>query len=548
VKKIYITVICLFIASIVFFISSFVYLDKNNRKTYYYVINSSGRDIGTIRVDKFVTEDKRIYKTALMAPYDEITTEIRAKIVYDRKYNLESYSAERVSGGAVETISIDKSDTGVSFISRLNSRFAFLEGIPVRKETFIFEEDSPATYPAIIENYDFLRGKSQGFSAISCFSDWELPPMKRFVTLTSVRDEYLKIERKKIKTENLLLKIKDYPQGSIWVAKIDRSLIKIEIPFLGLKITRTFSPRELTPKNYIGESGEYGSRDVTFKNNGANLSGTLTFPLKETRYPAVLLAGPDGPEDRNLRGLFADLAESLSKNGFTVLRFDKRGVGSSDGSLGSLSEDDEADDLAKALDLLAAQKEADPQNLFVLSHSQGALRALKLASEKDYIKGLILMAPEIYSRYGSQENFEDYDKIFFDQKWGRDYLKSVKKSLEDIKTRASQSKGSWALILWKRCFIKRVKEETDRRPSIFIKNVKVPVLILQGRLDSPSSMESSSLLDKMLEEDGNTGHALTYYGYLGRYFGKKVNDGIHRIHYEADKDVLDNISSWLHLH
>ncbi|MFH0764286.1 MAG: alpha/beta fold hydrolase [Candidatus Omnitrophota bacterium] len=544
-KKIYITVICLFAASIVIFISSFVYLDKNKRKTYYYVINSSGRDIGIIKVDKFVTEDKLIYKTAALVPYGEIITENRSKIVYDRKYNLESYAAERTANGAVETISVEKKGGGVSFVSRLNSCFAFLEDIPTRKETFIFEENSPATYLPIIENYDFARGRSQGFSAISCFMDWELPPMKRFVTLTSIRDEYLKIGRKKIKTENLLLKIKNYPQGSVWVAKIDRSLIKIEMPAVALKITRTFSPWELTSKNYIGRSKDYTSRDIAFKNNGVNLSGTLTFPLKEGKYPAVLLAGPDGPEDRNLRGLFADLAETLSRNGLTVLRFDKRGVGSSDGSLASLSEDEETDDLARALDLLAAQKEADPQSLFILGHSRGCFRALKLASEKNYIKGLILMAPEIYSRYGAKENFENYDKIFFDKKWGQDYLKSVKKSLEEIKDRASRSKGNWAFILWKRCFVKRVKEEMNRIPSLFIKNVKVPVLILQGRQDSPSSMESSFLLDRMLEDGGNISHALTYYGYLGRYFGKKVNDGIYKIHYAADKDVLDNIINWI---
>jgi len=548
VKKIYITVICLFAASIVIFISSFVYLDKNKRKTCYYVINSSGRDIGTIKVDRFVTEDKLIYKTASAAAYDEINAESRSKIVYDRKYNLEGYSAERTANGTLETIYVEKKDNGVSFVSRLNSRFSFLEDIPIRKETFIFEEDSPATYLPIIENYDFLRGGSQGFSAISCFSGWELPPMKRFVTLTSIRNEFLKIERKKIKTENLLLKIKNYPQGSIWVAKIDRSLIKIEIPSIALKITRTFSPEELTPKNYIGQSDGYASRDVTFKNNGANLAGTLTVPIKEGRYPAVLLAGPNGPEDRNLRGLFAGLAENLSKNGFTVLRVDKRGVGSSDGNFASLSGDEETDDLAKALDLLAAQKEADPQNLFILGHSQGALRALKLASDKNYIKGLVIMAPEIYSRYGIQENFENYDKIFFDNKWGQEYLKSVKKSLEEIKGGASRSKGNWALILWKRCFVKRVKEEMDEKPSLFIKNIKVPVLILQGGQDNPSSMESSSLLDRMLEDGGNTSHALTYYGYLGHYFGRKINNGTQRIHYEADKDVLDNIVSWLRLH
>jgi len=93
--------------------------------------------------------------------------------------------------------------------------------------------------------------------------------------------------------------------------------------------------------------------------------------------------------------------------------------------------------------------------------------------------------------------------------------------------------------------LKGIREELAERPKDAISSVKSPVLVLQGKEDEEVPMEFASYFDKALEEAGNPNHALVYYGYLGRFFGNLVNDGIHKMHYEVDKEVLENIKNWL---
>ena len=94
-------------------------------------------------------------------------------------------------------------------------------------------------------------------------------------------------------------------------------------------------------------------------------------------------------------------------------------------------------------------------------------------------------------------------------------------------------------------FLKKIREELSEKPSDFIKNIKMPVLILQGKEDEEASMEIAPKLDKALADIGNTGHTLTYYGYLGHFLGTAINDGRSQIHYEIDKEVAENIKNWL---
>ena len=208
-KKIYIVVSILFAASIIIFLLSFVYLDRVKHKIYYYAINLDGHEIGTIKIDKFDTEDKLIYKSVSNMPLAQLFTEERSKIALDTKYNIESYGKDRTANNVVESSYVTRDNDTISFLNQFESRFSYLNNIPIKRETFIFDEESPATYLPIIENYDFKKGGSQGFNALTFFPDLSLPPMRRFVTLTSIRDEYIEVGARKINTENLILKIKN---------------------------------------------------------------------------------------------------------------------------------------------------------------------------------------------------------------------------------------------------------------------------------------------------------------------------------------------------
>ena len=62
-RKLYISVAAFFLISLTAFVYSFVYLDKDKHRTYHYVVNHDGQNIGILKLDLYLTEEKRIYKS-----------------------------------------------------------------------------------------------------------------------------------------------------------------------------------------------------------------------------------------------------------------------------------------------------------------------------------------------------------------------------------------------------------------------------------------------------------------------------------------------------
>ncbi len=546
-RAIYTTVLSLFIVSVFLFIVSFAYLDRHNHITYYYDVSVNGQYSGTIKVDKFITEDKFVYKSVSNQPFMELFTEERARLDADRRYGLESYQKELFANGGEYLFYAEKRDNSVSFMTRPMSQFTCLGNVPVRKGIFVFEEDSPVTYLPIIENYDFKRGGAQGFNSLVYASDSRLPPAKKFVTLTSIKNEYLKVDRRKIKTENLLLKIKGLPSGSVWVARSDRSLIMIEIPSIGLKISRVFGLKEKFPKKRAIRNEKYTSREITFHGKNSQLSGTFTSPSDEitgkTAYPAVLLVWGAGPQDRDYQGFFESIADYLSQNGYCVLRFDKSGIGSSGGNSSSTTRDDEFDDINAALNFLKSQKNVNINRISVIAHSEGAFNAIKLASEGPDIRGVILMAPSVYLE--PQDAEAALRARAAREKWDDEYLNMALRAIPETNDRANKTKRDWGYVMGKRCYLKSIRVGSAVLPKETIQKVSTPILILQGKNDSQVSAEQAARADKALSDYGSMRHSVTYFSYLGHFFGKLINDGSYKMHYAVDKEVLVNIKDWL---
>ena len=551
-KAIYITVLLVFVISVSLFVISFVYLDRSNHRVFYYDVAVDGQYAGTTRIDKFITEEKLIYKSVSKTPFRELFTEERVRLDLDAKYNLEDYQKELFASGLSYLFYAVRKGDNISFLTRSMSRFISLSSVPVRKGTFVFEEDSPVTYFPIIENYDFRRGSAQGFNSIIYLPDRQLPPVKRFVTLTSIKDEHLKIGHRKIKTENLLLKIKGLPSGSIWVAKSDRSLMLMEIPSIGLKITRSFEPKEVAPKQPPSSSDACLSKDVLFQNKTINLSGTLTMPKEDVpsptadgKYPAILLIWGSGPQDRNYQGMFESIATYLPKYGYCVLRFDKRGVGTSGGEASLATPDSELEDLTAALNFLRSQNNVNTNRISLIAHSEGALDALRLSAENPDIKGVILAAP--FVDLEPQEAEEILRLRAAKEKWDDEYLKLVLRALQETRNKAVTTKRNWSYIAGKKCYMKAVRDEAMIKPLEVIEKVSAPILILQGRKDTDVLSEYAKSLDKALSEHGHAKHRITYLDNLGHFFGKLNVDGISRMRYIVDNEVLAAMRDWLNL-
>lgn len=321
--------------------------------------------------------------------------------------------------------------------------------------------------------------------------------------------------------------------------------MKLEVPAKNMTITRTFGPKAVKAVCRTIKPDGYVSKDLFFKAKGADLSGTLTFPSKEGRFPAVLFAPGVGPQDRDYQGLFAGLADHLSKNGLVCLRFDKRGVGSSGGELSSSTSSDEVEDLEAALQYLKDQNMVDPNNVILIGHAGGSIHAMKIAAKNSCVKGLIMMSPSIHTNPDDRAKKEEFQRMSQKTKWTDDYLDLVIRTVQETQNKVTGSNGDWVYILGKKCFLGNMRDNLTDKPPDVAGNPDLAVLILQGKDTDDPSGDASPALDKIIADAGNSRHTLTYYAYLGQFFGQKISDGLHRYYYDTDKEVLENVRNWL---
>lgn len=132
------------------------------------------------------------------------------------------------------------------------------------------------------------------------------------------------------------------------------------------------------------------------------LPGLLTLPENaQGPLPAVVLVQGSGPSDRNESvgavKPFYDLAQALAAQGIAVVRYDKRTYvyGEEIASSASYSsftvEEETIQDAIAAGELLAGDPRIDPDRIYLLGHSLGAMLAPRIVQESgELFAGMIL--------------------------------------------------------------------------------------------------------------------------------------------------------------
>lgn len=112
----------------------------------------------------------------------------------------------------------------------------------------------------------------------------------------------------------------------------------------------------------------YKKENVSFKNGDIPLAGLLMIPSTPGPHPALVLLHGSGPQDRYSMLPFVHF---LTRSGFAVLGYDKRGVGESGGDWRAASFDDLAGDAVAAIEYLKTRKEINAKQIGVIGVSQG---------------------------------------------------------------------------------------------------------------------------------------------------------------------------------
>lgn len=267
-------------------------------------------------------------------------------------------------------------------------------------------------------------------------------------------------------------------------------------------------------------NAQYSAENVTIPTpTGHTLAGTLTLPKsRRGPVPVVVTISGSGGQDRDesiigVRGYrpFVQFAESLAEAHVGLLRYDDRGIGESTGDPTTATTVDFADDTRAILDWLRTRPDVDPNRLFLLGHSEGAMIAPMVAATDTTLRGIILLSAPAHT--------------------GRRILDYQKAELSEDMMK----------LPWVRWFV-------DYDPLPVARRVQAPVLILHGETDRQVTADQAPLLAAAYRESGNQDVTVHIMPGINHLFLKDVTGAVAGYGSLTDtkvpEDVLALIRRW----
>jgi pimeloyl-ACP methyl ester carboxylesterase len=232
--------------------------------------------------------------------------------------------------------------------------------------------------------------------------------------------------------------------------------------------------------------------EVRFRSGELTLAGTLAVPAADEPVAAVLMLPGSGQTDRDdnakrlALNVFPPLSAAIEGQGIATFRYDKRGVGGSEGDYLTSDFDDRVSDAVAAVEWLRARPEVDAARVFALGHSEGALISVRLAAGAAPVAGAVLLAGA--ARTGEQillwQGRQIAGSLTGVSKWvvrllRIDILKSQRKALNRIRSSdvgVVRVQGRKINAAWMRQFM-----AYDPAPELA--RIEVPVLAVTGDRD-----------------------------------------------------------------
>ena len=288
------------------------------------------------------------------------------------------------------------------------------------------------------------------------------------------------------------------------------------------------------------------------------LEGRLVLPdSQDGSFPAVVLVHGSGASNMDERIYkltpFKDLAMGLAEGGIASIRYNKRTfIYRRKMRKQTVTVREETiEDAIRAAELLRSDPRIDPDKVFIIGHSMGAMLAPRIDAEGGNFRGLILMAgtpsrlEEILVRQFRQaaqskgsvmKAFVKLEDRIFSKKFTGLY------DLSDDEAKKRKFAGPATLYYFKEMGIKTAAD--------YLKETDKPVLIMQGGMDFqvlPS--EDFAAFQEQLQGRSNVEYRL--YEDLNHVFVKGIYNDImkarkeYNVEQHIDERVIEDISEFI---
>ncbi|WP_107037714.1 alpha/beta hydrolase [Brumimicrobium mesophilum] len=264
--------------------------------------------------------------------------------------------------------------------------------------------------------------------------------------------------------------------------------------------------------------------EVKIKSDKGTIYGNLIQVKKYKEAPVVIIIPGSGPTDRNGNSTFIQpnsyklLAQELSENGISSLRYDKLMIGESQGELTEKDYrfEDNSDQVTAWIDYLEKKKFT---NIILIGHSEGSLIGMLAAQQRKVSKFISLAGTGREIDVVLSEQIGNQSPIF---------LEETKTLLTKMKNGETVSEFSPELAgLFREDIQPYIISWLIYDPKIEIGKLDIPVLIIHGSTDIQVVKE-----DAKLQKEGNAEAEL------------KIIDGMNHVLKTAPENKEENMKTY----
>jgi pimeloyl-ACP methyl ester carboxylesterase len=427
----------------------------------------------------------------LGAPLDVVTR--TAEIEYDGQWHPTRLLLDGTSRGQDVTIRTTFAD-GHATSDILVGGVASKKADAVAADTVVLPNGFLGSYAALARR---LRGQRAGVT----LRGYIAPQVEVPIRIDDVVPERIETPRQAIASTRYALVISNPPPGgdmpvSVWI-DADGALLRMSLPAQGLDFARNDVASAATRTTAFSIPGDEA---VRIPASGFNLAANVTKPAgAKGPLPAIVLIGGSGSSDRDgvLAGIpvLGQIAADLVEAGFFVVRYDKRGVGQSGGRTETATISDYAEDVRAIVTWLEkSRKDVDKKRIGLVGHSEGAWVAMAVAARDKRVAAIALVAG--VGTRGGDLILEQQQQLFAQMKTPeaeRQEKIELQRRINDAALKGTGWEGipegmrNAADTPWFQSFL-------AFDPARVMKDVRQPVLVVQGELDTQVAPRHADLL------------------------------------------------------
>ncbi|MGB2600030.1 MAG: alpha/beta fold hydrolase [Candidatus Omnitrophota bacterium] len=552
-KKLIITLVITAIFAVVLIVLAFLYIDFAGHKTFPYDVFVGDELLGSVKVDRYATEDKVIYKARADYLNSVGCPLITEKLLSKKGKMLPLKYTREISGarGASQTILIEQNEDKTDFLFLSPPRFFSMKDFETGHKTLIFSPYNIMTYMPVMERYNFWKKGTQFFEVMIPI-DEPVPIFRDKIEVEYSGEEYISIMGRKAETELFTFRAKGLPEAKVFLSKYKHQILSLEVPKKNLRFVMVSEkglleklPLKMRPAPAEGKKGE----DVFFESGNQMLSGQLWMPKGDGSFPAAIIVSEDGPMTNAERSFQRSYAEHLSDVGFAVLMYDKPGQGKSQGNLADLDDERRILNIQAAVSYLKNISGIRAERIILIGYKGGGYLCLKAAEKVPDLHSCVVLSMTLESLKTSgfftsaqsmiNEALRRNDYGSFEE----EYMVRVTKKLEDYLKETAGSTENFSIFMGMKVPLKGYREYITRVPYEAVLTFDKPLFMIFGRQDMNFDAQSAEDLKKTLREARKDDIHMAVIGNLNSHMGMS-SERTELLDFKVNEDVPQLIENW----